>query len=240
MIVLFEEYQYLTEDLKPILSERYYLPINSIRSKTSYVGYYFNPLINDGKGDIIVILPKVFIDTNDLAFGQYAPEKFINPDKKIVEEVNSSGRNQFIFEISTWLYRAIYQYNKRRSKNIISENQYINSVITNLDSNSTTELDIILSMLEFYKKNKQLFTSIAKKSHSQNDKINWNKTINSTIPIIESNKPIYVKLKTTSKKINDDEELLVIFYSTLNFVKSKYFFEFSLSQNYDLIKGKKF
>ena len=240
MIILFEEFQYQTEDLKPVLGERYYLPINSIYSKTSYVGYYFNPLINEGKGDVIVILPKVFIDVDDLAFGRYAPEQFINPNKELMDEISSSGSNQFIFEISTWLYRAIYQYNNRRPKNIISENQHINNVITNLDSKSTTELDIILSMLEFYKNNKQLFTLIAKTSHSQANKINWNKTINSTTPIIKENKPIYLNLKTTNKKINNDEELLIIFYSTLSFIKNKYFFEFSLPQNYDLIKGKQF
>lgn len=242
MIVLFEEFQYRTECLEPILSERYYLPvsINSIYSKTSYVGYYFNPHINEGKGDIIIILPKVFIDVNDLAFGKYAPEQLINPNEELIEETISLGINQFIFEISTWLYRAIHQYNKRRLKNIISENEYFNSVITNIDKNSTTELDIILSMLDFYKKNKQLFTFISKTANSQAKNINWNKTINSTIPIIKENKPIYLSLKTINKKINDDEELLIIFYSTLNFIKNKYFFEFNLPQNYELIKGKQF
>lgn len=240
MIVLFEDFQYRTENLKPVLGERYYLPINSTYSKISYVGYYFNPLVNEGKGDVVIILPKVFIDVNDLAFGKYAPEQLINPNEELIEEINLSGKSQFIFEISTWLYRAIHQYNKRRSKNIISENQYINNVVTNLDSNSTTELDIILSMLEYYKNNKQLFLFIAKTSHSQINKINWNKTINSTTPIIKNNKPIYLNLKTTTKRINDDEELLIIFYSTLNFIKDKYFFEFSLPQNYDLIKDKQF
>lgn len=240
MIVLFEEFQYRTEYLEPILSERYYLPvsINSIYSKTSYVGYYFNPLINEGKGDIIIILPKVFVDVNDLAFGKYAPEQLINPNEELTEDL--LGINQFIFEISTWLYRAINQYNKRRLKNTISENQYINNVITNIDKNSTTELDIVLSMLDFYKKNKQLFTFISKTSHSQAKNINWNKTINSTIPIIKEKKPIYLNLKTINKKTNDDEELLIIFYSTLNFIKNKYFFEFNLPQNYELIKGKQF
>lgn len=238
MIVLFEEYKYRTEDLERILGERYYLPINNTHSKTNYVGYYFNPSINAGKGDVIIILPKVFLDINDLAFSQYSPLQLLNFDTEFIGVIESSYITKFIFEISTWLYRAINQYKKRRPENIISENQYTNNVVTNLDRNSNTELDVILSIIEFYKSNKQLFAFIARDSNSQKNKINWNKTINITVPIVKNNKPIYLNLKTTNKKINNDEELLIIFYSTLNFIKNKYFFEFELPQNYKLIEGR--
>ncbi len=239
MIVLFEEYKYLTEDLKSILGERYYSPMNNKSySKTNYVGYYFDPSINEGKGDVIIILPKVFLDTNDLAFSKYSPIQLLNFDAEFVKSVDTSNITKFIFEVSTWLYRSINQYKKRRPENIISENQHIGNIVTNIDKDSSTELDIILSIVGFYKGNKQLFSFIARDSNSHKNKINWSKTINNTLPIIKNNKPIYLNLKTTSKKINDDEELLIIFYSTLNFIKNKYFFEFKLPQNYELIEGR--
>ena len=94
MIVLFEEYKYRTEDLKPILGERYYSPMNNdAYSKTNYVGYYFNPSVNDGKGDVIIILPKVFLDINDLAFSKYSPIQFLNFDAKFIKVVDSSYIN---------------------------------------------------------------------------------------------------------------------------------------------------
>ncbi len=239
MIFLFEEYKYLTRDLKDIIGERYYSSMNNKDySKTNYVGYYFNPSINEGKGDVIIILPKVFLDTDDLAFSRYSPIQLLNFDANFVKTLGSSNITKFIFEVSTWLYRSINQYKKRRPENIIAESQYIGNIVTNIDKGSSTELDIILSIVNFYKRNKQLFAFIARDSNSHNNKINWNKTINSTIPIIKNNKPIYLNLKTTNKKINDDEELLIIFYSTLNFIKNKYFFEFKLPQNYELIEGR--
>ncbi|UKB82558.1 LlaJI family restriction endonuclease [Chryseobacterium sp. MEBOG06] len=240
MIILFEEYHYKTEDLSKFLTERYYFPINGIESKINFVGYYFNPQINEGKGDVIIIFPKVFINEHNLAFDEFTPESLINPTFETTQRLTETGKDKLIFEISTWLYRAIQQFNRRHFYNSISENQFINQIVTNLDENSSTELDIILSLLRFHKENQDLFTFIAKTAHSQQNKINWHKTINKKQPIIHNNQPIYVDLATTRKRVNDDEELLILFYSTLNHIKEKYAFNFQIPQNYTLIKGHQF
>lgn len=240
MIILFEEYHYKTEDLSKVLTERYYFPINGIESKINFVGYYFNPQINDGKGDVVIIFPKVFINKHNLAFDEFTPESLINPTFETTQRLTETGKDKLIFEISTWLYRAIQQFNKRHFYNSISENQFINQIVTNLDENSSTELDIILSLLRFHKENQDLFTFIAKTAHSQQNKINWHKTINKKQPIVHNNQPIYVDLATKRKRVNDDEELLILFYSTLNHIKEKYAFNFQIPQNYTLIKGHQF
>ncbi|QIY89407.1 LlaJI family restriction endonuclease [Chryseobacterium gallinarum] len=240
MIILFEEYHYKTEDLSKVLTERYYYPINGIESKINFVGYYFNPHINDGKGDVIIIFPKVFINKHNLAFDEFTPESLINPTPEINNRLIVAGKDKVIFEISTWLYQAIQQFNKRHFYNSISENQFINQVVTNLDDNSNTELDIILSLLRFHKDNQDLFTFIAKTAHSQQNKINWQNTINKKQPIIQNNRPIYINIATTRKRINDDEELLILLYSTLNHIKEKYAFNFQVPQNYNIIKGHQF
>lgn len=240
MIMLFEEYHYKTEDLSKILTERYYFPINGIESKINFVGYYFNPQINEGKGDVVIIFPKVFINEHNLAFDEFTPETLINPTFETIQRLTEIGKDKLIFEISTWLYRAIQQFNKRHFYNSISENQFINQIVTNLDENSSTELDIILSLLRFHKENQDLFTFIAKTAHSQQNKINWHKTINKKQPIIHNKQPIYVDLVTTRKRVNNDEELLILFYSALNHIKEKYAFSFQIPQNYTLIKGHQF
>ena len=240
MIILFEEYHYKTEDLSKVLTERYYFPINGIESKINFVGYYFNPQINDEKGDVVIIFPKVFINEHNLAFDEFTPESLINPTFETTQRLTETGKDKLIFEISTWLYRAIQQFNKRHFYNSISENQFINQIVSNLDENSSTELDIILSLLRFHKENQDLFTFIAKTAHSQQNKINWHKTINKKQPIIRNNQPVYVDLATTRKRVNDDEDLLILFYSTLTHIKEKYAFNFQIPQNYTLIKGHQF
>ncbi|MFD2560400.1 LlaJI family restriction endonuclease [Elizabethkingia anophelis] len=183
---------------------------------------------------------KFFINEHNLAFDEFTQESLINPTFETTQKLTETGKDKLIFEISTWLYRAIQQFNKRHFYNSISENQFINQIVTNLDENSSTELDIILSLLSFHKENKDLFTFIAKTAHSQQNKINWHKTINKKQPIIHNNQPIYVDLSTTRKRVNDDEELLILFYSTLNHIKEKYAFNFQIPQNYNLIKGHQF
>lgn len=236
MIILFEEYQYKTEKLKQVLSDRYFFPINSVYSKINYVGYYFNPLINDA----VIIFPKVFINENGLAFDEFEPEILVIITNEYKDILSKTGKDKIVFEISTWLYRAIQQFNKRHFYNSISENQFLNQVVTNLEEKSNTELDIILSLLKFNKENQALFSFISKSAHSQQNKINWHKTINKKQPIIQNNTPVYIDLATTRKKVNYDEELLVLFYSTLNFIKGKYAFDFYPPQNYELIKGHQF
>ncbi|MFY8189186.1 MAG: LlaJI family restriction endonuclease [Flavobacterium sp.] len=236
MIILFEEYQYKTEKLKQVLSERYFFPINSVYSKINYVGYYYNPIINNA----VIIFPKVFINENGFAFDEFEPENLVIINDEYKDILSKKGKDKIVFEISTWLYRAIQQFNKRHYYNSISENQFLNQVVTNLEEKSSTELDIILSLLKFYKENQALFIFISKSAHSQQNKINWHKTINKKQPIIQNNTPIYFDLATTRKKVNYDEELLVLFYSTLNFIKGKYAFDFYPPQNYELIKGHQF
>lgn len=236
MIILFEEYQYKTEKLKQVLSERYFFPINSVYSKINYVGYYFNPQIDNA----VILLPKVFINENGLAFDEFEPETLVSPTAEIRNKLSNTGKDKIVFEISTWLFRAIQQFNKRHFYKSISENQFLNQVVTNLEEKSNTELDIILSLLKFNKENQALFSFISKSAHSQQNKINWHKTINKKQPIIQNNTPIYIDLATTRKKINYDEELLVLFYSTLTFIKVKYAFDFYPPQNYELIKGHQF
>lgn len=236
MIILFEEYQYKTEELKQVLSERYFFPINSVYSKINYVGYYFNPIINNA----VIIFPKVFINENGLAFDEFEPETLVSLTAEIKNKLLNTGKDKIVFEISTWLFRAIQQFNKRHFYNSISENQFLNQVVTNLEEKSNTELDIIISLLKFYKENQDLFSFISKSAHSQQNKINWHKTINKKQPIIQNNTPVYIDLATTRKKVNYDEELLVLFYSMLNFIKGKYAFDFYPPQNYELIKGHQF
>ena len=63
------------------------------------------------------------------------------------------------------------------------------------------------------KNNQNFFTFIAKTSHSQLYKINWQKTINRKQPIINDNQPFYFDVNSKKKKINNEEELLILFYS---------------------------
>ena len=76
--------------------------------------------------------------------------------------------------------------------------------------------------------------------HSGYNKINWTRTIGTSNAIIQDNRPIYLNPVNKKIQINFDEELLVIFFSILNYISSHYGFSADINCNFNLIKGKQF
>jgi len=241
MRILLEEYQYEVSAIKDILHG--IDPLTNIEGKVSihYVGYYYNSLLKD----CVFILPKVLLqggenstDGPELVFGKYKPEEIAN-----LEEKNplSQQERDFIYKFAVWVYRAIvvYKNDKRNDSSIIYHAQ-IAQVGKGQRRLSNTYLDILLSLIQFNRENQNFFLYILKNLHSGFNKINWTRTISTTTAIVQRNRPIYLNPVNKKRKINFDEELLVIFFSILNYIGDIYGFSKEINCQFDLIKGKQF
>ena len=237
MIILFEEYHYKTTFISKYLNDKYFYKIDAHKSKINHVGYYYN-FNSDNNGEAVIILPKVFLNSNQKFLENYDPEEICNSSDrqaKIPKDIRMK-----LFEHSVWLYKAIEQYSKRQINTKITETNLINELTSNKNKTSSSELEIILSLINFFTENQTLFTRITTNSHSSLSKINWNKTINKQIPNISNNYPYYFNVNSLKRKINHEEELLIIFYSTLNFIKNKYHFNLIIPSNYTLFSSREF
>ena len=203
-----------------------------------YVGYFYAPKIEDS----VFILPKVFISQGylngesklqSLAFGKYKPENIIDVD---TQEVLVSKDNEVIFSLSTWLYRAISHYVERHKKTTIAETAFIQNVVSNRGNEDQTYLDTILSLFKFHKEHKNLFTFITILNTSGKSSINWNKTINKTRVFLKNGVPFYPETIAKDNVINYDDDLIVLFYSVLNYLKNKYQYRVDRKIEYNLIK----
>ena len=237
MRILIEEYQYNVSDVHDVL---YGIdPMENVEGKVSihYVGYYYNPLL----GDCVFILPKVLlrdVDGKELAFGKYLPYDIINPEGQ--EKLTKEERD-FLYGFAVWIYRAIVVYkNDKSNDSTIVYQKMINQVGGNSKRKSNTFLDILLSLIQFNKDNKSFFFFVLKNLHSGLNKINWTRTISTTSAIIQGGDAIYLNPVNRKRKINFDEELLVIFLSILNYIGDTYGFPKEINCNFDLIKGKQF
>lgn len=76
---------------------------------------------------------------------------------------------------------------------------------------------------------------MAKNVHSGYNKINWNKTITSSQAVIHNGSPVYIEPMNRKKVVNFDEELLVIYFSILNYIRETHGFSFEINVQYPLI-----
>ena len=238
MKLLIEGYPYpigLLQELFPNVDE---LDVVDGVASVNYVGYYYFA----SKGTAVFILPKVVLNQQDKVFNRYKPEEIIDLTDK--DNPLSQGERQFIYGLSVWIYRAIaVYYDYCRSNNIdhtIVRRQSAIKVGKSKRRTSNTFLDIILSLIEFSKENSDWFLFILKNVHRGFNKINWSQTINKSQVVIQDNQPVYINPVTKRREVNFDEELLIIFFSILHYIKKEYGFPVEINFNYDLITGKRF
>lgn len=235
MKLLIEEYQYNVADVENVLDGIFTLQDVEQKVSVNYVGYYYNP--HEKVRDVVFILPKVLIDEQGMVFGKYNPKDLIHLDEAKMDE----KRRKFIYEFAVWIHRAIIVYNDSHPKNqIVLHRQIENEGKGSHKKKSNTLLDVILSLIRFNKENQQFFTFILKNLHSGFNKINWGKTIARTTAIVQDQSPTYLNPVNKKRQVNFDEELIVIFFSILQYVSDTYGFRSNINFAFKLITGAKF
>lgn len=224
MKILIEQYGYAKERLSAILDPHYFTELRDGKAKIPYVGYFLSHKIPD----MVFILPKVFI-IDGKAFGEYEPEDIIDFD--LLKPEHKAN----VFSLSVWIYRAIKLYFQRKDK-AGEEAEILQNVVSHQGPRSETMIDIVLSILKFDKEHKNLFAYITRLKHSGQNKIHGQKTISRTQALIQSGVPIYTQPHTKQKDINFDEELIVLFYSVLNYLAQEFKFNVRPAFGYDLLK----
>lgn len=234
MKLLIEEYQYNVKDVVDVLEGLFTLQDVDNKISVSYVGYYYNPKIKD----CVFVLPKVLIDEHGLVFGKYDPAKLIHLDRDEVKL--EQHEKKFLYEFAVWIHRAIVVYNTANDNNGIVLRRVIESDGNGAKKKSNTLLDVILALIRFNKENRSFFTFILKNIHSGFNKINWGKTISSTAAVVQGEEPIYLNPVNKKRQVNFDEELIVIFFSILNYVAERFGFRTEIPFGFKLITGNQF
>ena len=236
MRILIEEHKYEAQDVKDILHGIDALESVEGRVSLNYVGYFYNTQLKD----CVFILPKVLLEDKDgqeLVFGHHDPKDIINLDEK---NPLSETEKKFIYEFAVWIYRAIVVFKQSNQDSGIVFHKKIIQAGKGRRKLSNTFLDILLALIQFNKDNQSFFFFVLRNLHSGYTKINWTRTIGTTNAIVQDNRPIYLNPVNKKRQINFDEELLVIFFSILNYIGDQYGFPKDINCNFNLIKGKQF
>lgn len=237
MKILIESYPYPKDKLEKGLQD-----IGRERNGKVYfeeVGYYLSNKVRD----CVFILPKVLLwqgsDEIDRVFGVYLPEAIVDPSSCKPELAPEFKK--FIYGFSTWIYRALAVYRKTNPDNGIVWEKHVPHVgRAGQMRESETLLDVLLSLQDFARENRDFFFFVVKNRHCGLNKINWTRTIARTAAVMGRNGPVYLAPINKKRMINFDEELLVIFYSILNHMREVYGFPVQIDLGYELITGSRF
>lgn len=235
MRILIEEHQYhATEEILKVVSELG--PIIGVKGSVSvgYVGYYYNTNIHD----CVFILPKVLLSEEGLVFQKHDPEKIVHLEDKN-NPLKDDERN-FIYKLSVWIYRAISVFKERNKDSKIVLHERVAQIGHGQHRLSNTYLDILLSLVQFNQDNQDFFFFTIKNQHSGNNKINWTKTITHSQAYLQGEQPIYLNPVNKRRMVNFDEELMVIYFSILNYIHNEYGFPFNTECHYETINDYQF
>lgn len=242
MKILIEGHSYSPEVVRDILPKNQ--PLRTDEEVTiENVGYFRNPECND----FVFFLPKVLLDQENRVFAikgdGFSPEEILDPEeaekrggRKLTNEQKS-----FLYEFAVWIYRAIARYKeKNQDTKAVWEQKEKQSGAFRRKFVTNTLLDVILALRRFHRENRDYFLFKIKEKHSGTNKINWTRTIAKSQAIIQKGRPLYLAPRSKEKSIDFDEELLVIFYSILNYIKTQYGFPVQINIGYGLITGAQF
>ena len=247
MLLFIEGYPYTLDDvvrdgktIREVLKDVVSVPKKEHTYAFEYVGYCYSKVAQD----VIFFLPKVVLtgelneeNENDTIFGASPKEIIDFESEKVKSKFTEEGcreYKEFLSTLSIWIYRVISVYKQTHNDNILESKEY-QAESRGKKQKHNTLLDVIIALRDFNKNNQDYFTFIVKNIHSGYNKINWSKTINSSQAIIQQGTPVYINPVNKKKMVNFDEELLIIYFSILNYIREVHGFSFEINLHYQLI-----
>lgn len=251
MLLFIEGYPYNLNDtvrgnltVRDVLKDVVSVPVKEDQYSFGYVGYCYSQAAKD----VIFFLPKVVLtgeqneeSGDDTIFGA-SPQEIIDfESEKIKSKFTEEGckeYKEFLSTLSIWVYRTISVYKQTHNDNILESKDYQTESRGRKQKHNTL-LDVIIALRDFNRNNQDYFTFIAKNVHSGYNRINWSKTIASSQAFIQNGTPVYVEPVNRKKMVNFDEELLIIYFSILNYICETHGFSFEINIHYQLISPEK-
>ncbi len=241
MRIVIEAYPYPQERLKEIVPPQLLdLPDKKGVIRPQIVGYCFNPHIND----CVFFLPKVVLtkDKDDqadvtgkgLVLGHYDPLSLLDGI-----DVRSDADRKFLQQFSIWIYRAINVFYRDNDTSIVAR-QTLSDVDGSPRTRGASIIDAVLSVIRFAREEKDFVMFEIRNIHGGHQRVNWRKTIAHQTPVMQKKSPLYLTPVNKKRQIDFDEELLVIFFSILEYIRRQYGFSADINCNYETIEGARF
>jgi hypothetical protein len=236
MKILIEGEKYSLELLQGIFDDSKFYHQENQEGTILSVGYYHSYL----RGQLIYMLPKVFMANSQETIFGFTSSELLNFEHH--QTFKHKDDYNWVRQISFHFYNSLQEFRRRNKSTSIIQRSLTSTLKSNLGKQEYSYLDLLLSFVNFYNKNKNsiLYKHIEFKSQQLRNP-NWEKTIRKSTPLIsQDNKPIYIIFSNKGKNISTEEELLIYFFSILNHFNTEHNLYLKIDKSFELIKGSKF
>lgn len=236
MKILIEGEAYPLLLLEEVLEDTSFYTQDNSKGTITTVGYYYS----SKKKSLVYMLPKVFMRENGNTVFDIDVLELVNIDSN--DTFKHDDKDQWVRQLLVYFYNSLKEFKRRHNESILlnkSDQILLNS---NIAEQEYTYLDLLLTFVNFYKKNKNpiLYRHIQSVSKTAK-RTNWPKTIRKQQPLINSaGQPIYHQFLNKNKAVNRQEELLVYFFSILEHFNQEHSLNITIDKSYNLIQGKAF
>lgn len=237
MYVLIEEEAYPLDLLESIFDDASFYHLNkSSEGIIKTVGYYYS----DTKRTLVYMLPKVFMRDDGKTVFQL--DKMDLANIHYSESFTFDSRYQWVRQLAIYFYNSLKEFKRRHLQTTLVSKSSHTLLNSNIPQHEYSYLDLVLTFVNFYQKNKNTILyrhiqSISKTSR----RTSWDKTVRKQTPIINSsNQPIYDRYLNKKKVVNFQEELTVYFFSILNRLNEEHGLNIKIDRSYTIVRGSAF
>lgn len=235
MKILIEGEKYQIELLRSIFEDPKFYTRDGQYGTILSVGYYHSY----DRHELIYMLPKVFMKNNTETIFGVSKDDLYNLE---ISTFKHKMEFNWIRQISIFFYNSLVEFRKRNRLSTISKGSSTSDLNSNLNDHEYSYLDLLLSFVNFYKKNNVniLYKHIEYQAQQVRNP-NWDKTIRKSLPMLTKCKqPVYSIFRNKKKVLNTEEELLTYFFSILNHFNVEHNLNLHIEKSFRLIKGTKF
>ena len=149
MHILIEGESYPEDLLQSLFEDPKFYRLNGLEGTVTSVGYYHS----FSKNRLVFMLPKVFMKEGDHTVLGTTKDELI--DLIRAESVKHRTEYNWVRQLSVYFYNSLLEYRKRSVETSIINESETFQLNTNIGAKEYSFLDILLSFVNYYKKNKQ-------------------------------------------------------------------------------------
>ena len=234
MKILVERYAYHLETLRNRIPSDWLQPLKNGKVLLNRVGYYRSPKTEENPEELFLIIPKIF-ETQTDHFDNIPLESLAKDN--VLTIFKEFGRSQteleYVYRFALSMYLSLREFQRRANETSIVRADFAQNILSTLSDNETSELDCVLSLVQYYRENRDLIVFKLKQIQSQQfRKTDWQKTIRKVTPLLvgKKNTPIYAQTIQKQREPDREEELFTIFFSVMHYFHK----EFGFNTNFEL------